>query len=245
MDLLALDRVSKRFRRGGRGGFEQLALRDVELEVAAGELVAVWGRRRSGRTTLLQVAAGIERPSAGVVRFRGVDLARRAMLGREGGIAYAGTHFSRIVGETVLDHVAAPLLGGGTSASAAQAPAFEALQRVGAVECAQLDVDALDHDERIRVAVARALATGPRLLIVDEPTQELRLADARDRVLELLRALARRDGVAVLMTAGEAGDLAGADRALTIDRGELRGATHVASGRVIELRPQRRGTAPA
>ncbi len=244
MVLLALDRVSKRFRRGGRGGFEQLALRDVELEVAAGEFVTVWGRRRSGRTTLLQVAAGIERPSAGTVRFRGVDLARRSMLGRQDGIAYASTHFSRVIAETVLDHVAAPLLGAGTSASAAQAPAFKALQCVGALDCAQLDVDALDHEELIRVALARALATRPSLLVVDEPTQELRLADARDRVLELLRGLAR-DGVAVLMTAGEAGDLAGADRALTIDHGELRGATHVAVGQVVELRPRRSGSSSA
>src|SRR5215217_6042902 len=124
MSLLLLDGVSKRFRRGGRGGFEQVALRGVELEVEAGELVAVWGRRRSGRTTLLEVAAGIERPSEGIVRFGGVDLARRPMLGRQGGIAYASPHFSRVIGETVLDQVAAPLLGGGLSASGAQAPAF-------------------------------------------------------------------------------------------------------------------------
>jgi energy-coupling factor transporter ATP-binding protein EcfA2 len=244
MVLLALDCVSKRFRRGRRGGFEQPALRDVELEVAAGELVAVWGRRRSGRTTLLQVAAGIERPSTGVVRFGGVDLVRRPLLGREGGIAYAAVHFSRVIGETVLDHVAAPLLGGGMSASAAQTPAFEALQRAGALECAQLDIEALGHEELLRVALARALATRPRLLIVDEPTQELRLAAARDETLALLRALAR-DGVAVLMTAGEAGDLAGVDRALTIDRGELRGATRAAAGHVVELRPQRSRSAPA
>jgi ABC-type lipoprotein export system ATPase subunit len=239
MPLLALDRVSKRFRRGGRGGFEQPALQEVQLELAPGELVAVWGRRRSGRTTLLQVAAGIERPSAGSVRFGGVDLARRPMLGRRDGIAYASTHFSRVIGETVLDQVTAPLLGGGMSVSAAQAPAFDALRRTDALACAPLDIDALDHDELIRVALARALATAPRLLLVDEPTQELRLARARDRTLELLRSLARRDGVAVLMTAAEAGDLAGADRALTIDQGELRGVTRAPVGEVVELRRPR------
>lgn len=244
MSLLALDGVSKRFGRGRRGGLEQVALTEVGLEIEAGELIAVWGRRRSGRTTLLQVAAGIERPSEGVVRFGGVDLARRPMLGRQGGIAYASTHFSRVIGETALDQVAAPLLGGGMSASAAQTPAFEALRRVCAADVAQLDIDALDHDETIRVALARALATDPRLLVIDEPTQELRLADARDRVLELLRSLAG-GGVAVLMTAGEAGDLAGADRALTIDRGELRGTTRPAAGQVLELRPPRWGSSSA
>jgi len=238
MPLLVLDRVSKRFRRGGRGGFEQVALHDVQLEVEAGELVTVWGRRRSGRTTLLQVAAGIERPSEGVVRFDGVQLVRRPMLGRRGGIAYASAHFSRVIGETVLDQVAAPLLGGGMSTSAAQAPAFDALRRAGAVDCAQLDVDTLDHEELLRVAIARALATDPRLLLVDEPTQELALAGARDGALELLRSLAS-DGIAVLMTAAEAGDLAGANRALTIDQGELRGATQPLVGQVVELRRSR------
>jgi ABC-type lipoprotein export system ATPase subunit len=243
MPLLRLDRVSKRFRHG-RGGFERVALRDAELEIEPGELVAVWGRRRSGRTTLLQIAAGVECPSAGVVRFDGVDLAWRPMLGRQGGIAYASTHFSRVIGETVLDQVAAPLLGGGLSATAAQAPAFDALRRTGVADCAQLDVAALDHDERLRVALARALATAPRLIVVDEPTQELRRAGARDHALGLLRALASDDGVAVLMTAGEAADLAGSDRALTIDAGELRGTVRPAAADVIALRrPPRESSA--
>jgi ABC-type lipoprotein export system ATPase subunit len=239
MPLLALDQVSKCFKRGRRSGFEQVALREVELEIEAGELVVVWGRRRSGRTTLLHVAAGIERPSEGVVRFDGVDLARRPMLGRQGGIGYVNTHFSRVIGETVLDQVVAPLLGGGMSATTAQGLAFDALRRAGALDVAHLDVDALDHEELLRVAIAQALATGPGVLVADEPTQELRLADARDRVLELLRSLARDDDVAVLVTAGEAGDLAGADRALTIDRGELRGLTRPAAGEVVELRRSR------
>lgn len=242
MSLLSLERVSKRFRRG-RGGFEQVGLANVELEIEAGELVAVWGRRRSGRTTLLQVAAGIERPSEGLVRFADVDLARRPMLGLQGGIAYASTYFSRMIGETVLDQVAAPLLGGGLSASAAQAPAFEALRRVGAADCAQHDIDGLDPDERLRVALARALATDPRLLVVDEPTQGLGLADARDRALGLLRALANDDGLAVLTTAGEAADLAGSDRALTIDTGELHGAVRPAAAEVVALRRRRESSA--
>ena len=232
--LLALDGVSKRFRRGGRGGVEQAALLDVQLEVAAGQLVTVWGRRRSGRTTLLQVAAGIERPSAGVVQFAGVDLASRLVLGRRGGIAYAGVHFSRVIGETALDQVTAPLLGGGMPASAVQAPAYDALLRTDALDCAHFDVDALNDDERIRVAIARALVTEPRLLVVDEPTRELRQADARDRLLELLRALAG-DGIAVLTTAAEVAELAVADCALTIDEGRLRGLVRPARGEVVEL----------
>ena len=236
MSLLLLDEVTVRFKTGGH---ERVALRDVGLQVDAGELVAVWGRRRSGRTTLLQVAAGMEPPSDGAARFAGVDLAKRPMLGRPGGIAYAMTHFTRVIGASALEHVGAPLLGGGMSALSAQSIAYEALRRVEAVDCAQLDAAALDHDELIRVAIARALVTEPRLLVLDEPTQALSLAQGRDRMLALLRSLVDRDGVAVLMTVAEAGDLAGADRALTIDRGELRGPAWPASGQLIELRQPR------
>jgi ABC-type multidrug transport system ATPase subunit len=237
MALLQLDGVSKRFRRGGR---EQIALHDVGLQVDAGELVAVWGRRRSGRTTLLQVAAGAERPSDGAVRFGGVDLSRRPMLGRPGGIAYFSTQFARVIGSTVLEHVGAPVLSGRASPSSVQSLAFDALRRVEAVDCADVGVDALDHDELIRVGLARALVMEPRLLALDEPTQGLRLANDRDSTLELLRSLAKRDGIAVLMTVAEAADLAGADRALTIDQGELHGLTQPAMGQVVELRGPRR-----
>jgi ABC-type sugar transport system ATPase subunit len=238
MSLLMLDKVSKRFRRGGRRGFERVALQDVQLEVEPGELVTVWGRRRSGRSTLLHVAAGIERPSAGAVRFGGVDLSRRPMLGRRGGIAYASGHFSRVVGDTAFDQVTAPLLGSGLAASAVQAPAFDALRRTDALDCAQLDIDGLNADERIRVAIARALATDPKVLVVDEPMQQLRHSEARERMLELLRSLAG-DGIAVLMTAAEATELAGAHRALTIDQGQLRGLTRPGGGEVVELRRPR------
>ena len=72
MTLLELEHVSKRYRRG-----EHVALDDVSLVIDAGEMVMVWGERRSGRSTLLRIAAGIETPDAGVVRFAGGDLAER------------------------------------------------------------------------------------------------------------------------------------------------------------------------
>lgn len=237
MSLLVLDGVSKRLPGGRSGPGERIALRDVSFELDAGELVAVWGLPRSGRTTLLHVAGGVVAPSVGVVRFAGRDLAAAPALGYPGGIALASTCFRPVCGSSVLEHVAAPFMGRGMSVLAAQSQAFKMLRRVDAVACAELDADDLDHSETIRAALARALATDPRLLLVDEPTVGVPPASGRDSILALLRSIAHRDRIAVLMTVGEAVDLEGVDRALTIDDGTLRGPTRSEPARVIELRP--------
>lgn len=231
-----MEGVSQRRVRAGRGRRDRDVLHAVSFEVATAEVVAVWGRRRSGRSTLLRVAAGIELPDEGAVRFGGVDLRARSMLGLPDGIGYCTTTFTRAIGDSVLDHVAAPLLGGSSSVPGAEAHALAALRRVGAVACASLDPLELDHAEVTRVAIARALVTDPRLLLVDEPTAGASPARDRDAILALLRSLADRDGIAVLMTASEATDLAGADRALTLDGGELRGQTVAATATVVPLR---------
>jgi putative ABC transport system ATP-binding protein len=236
MPVLALDRVWKRYPRGDRGVRERVALRDASLTIEPAELVAVWGRRRSGRTTLLRVAAGVEPPSEGTVSFDGVDLAHRPRLGARHGIGYCSTDFARILGSCVLEQVAAPLLGANVRILRSQARALDALRRVGVADLAELDPAELDHTETIRVALARALVTEPRLLLVDDPTDGLPPWRERDGLLALLRSIAHRDEIAVLMTVEEASSLSGADRALAIDDGELRGPRTRAPGKVVPLR---------
>jgi putative ABC transport system ATP-binding protein len=239
MALLQLDRVSKRFARGERGVRERVALREISLEIEPGELVAVWGRRRSGRTTLLQIAGGVEQPSEGVVRFDGVALAARSMLGAPGGIGYCNTDFARVLGDSVLEHVAAPLLGANVRVLRAQSEALDALRRVGAADCGELEPAELDHAETVQIAIARAIVTRPRLLLIDEPTDGIPPASHRDGMLALLRSIAHWDGIAVLATVDEATALAGADRALTIDAGELHGETAPVGADVVPLRRHR------
>lgn len=242
MALLVLDDVWKRFARGDRGIRELVALRAISFEIEAGELVTVVGQRRSGRTTLLHVAAGLEAPSSGTARLGNADLARTPLLGVTGGIGYCTSRFADVIGSSVLEHVAAPLLGSDTSLLKAHARAHEALRRVGATFCAELAPDDLDAAELVRVTIARAIVTEPRLLLVDEPTLGVRLGE-RDAILELLGSLAHDDDLAVLATVDNAAELVGSDRALSLDGGELRGETRPpAAAAVVPLHRHRTGS---
>lgn len=236
MPLLSLEWVTKRYPRGGR---ERVALREVWLQVEAGELVAVWGRRRSGRTTLLRVAGGLDRPDDGVVHFEGRDLGhdRDGVLGDR--IGYVRTSFNAAHGARVVDHVALGLLARGVQLDRARGRADAVLERAGAAACADLEPHELGSAESARVAIARAMIGEPRLLLVDEPTKGVDLAE-RDGILALLRSIAD-SGVAVLMTVGEATELSGADRALSIADGVLRGAAVPPDAQVVPLPRARTG----
>jgi len=238
MSLLTLERVSKRYHRGRR---EVTALDDVTLTVAPGELVAIWGMPRSGRTTLLRIAAGLEQPDGGDVRFGGEALLANHADGLPLGIGYVEVGLANVGGESILDHVAMPLLARGTAPETARARATLQLERVGALACAHLQPRELDPTERVRVAIAQALVAGPRLLLVDDPTRHVDLLE-REAVLLLVRSIA--DGnVAVLMTTGEAMGVSGVDRALTISGGVLRAEASGERANVVALRSVRSGGA--
>ncbi|HYV14756.1 MAG TPA: ATP-binding cassette domain-containing protein [Conexibacter sp.] len=231
MSLLALEGVTKRARLGRR---ERLVLKHATLRVEAGELVSIWGVPRSGRTTLLRVASGLEAPDAGVVRFAGRDLAERHGDWLDEGIGFAQPDRVSVAGQAVADYVAMGLLAGGVAPQEARARALEQLDRTGAAACAPLPPQELDATELVRVALAQALARGPRLLVVDDPTRNVDPLE-RQSVLALLRSIAD-DGVAVLMTTGEALGVAGVDRALAISDGELRTEVVPAQAPVVPLR---------
>jgi ABC-type lipoprotein export system ATPase subunit len=238
MSLLTLERVSKRYRRGRR---DVTALDDVSLAIAPGELVAVWGMPRSGRTTLLRIAAGLEQPDGGAVRFGGRALVGSHDDGIAPGIGYVQVGLASVGGESILDHVAMPLLARGATPETARARAMLQLERVGAAGCARLQPRELEPTERVRVAIAQALVTGPRLLLVDDPTRHVDLLE-REAVLLLVRSIA--DGkVAVLMTTGEAMGVSGVDRALTISGGVLRAEASTEPANVVALHGARGGGA--
>jgi ABC-type multidrug transport system ATPase subunit len=229
MSLLELEHVGKCY--GPLS--ERVVLRDVSLEVEDGEMVAVWGRRRSGRSTLLRVAAGIARPDTGVVRFEGLDLSARDGERLGGGIGYCRRTFAPSEGRRVIDHLVVGQVACGLPLALAANQAREALERTGIGHCATLRPAELDCAEAVRASIARALAFAPRLLLIDEPTIGVDPLE-RDDILRLLLSLAH-DGIAVLASTGEAPALSGA-RALMLSEGELRGPPARELATVVPLR---------
>jgi ABC-type multidrug transport system ATPase subunit len=230
MSLLTLERVGKRYRRGMR---ERIALREITLEVDRGEYVVVWGLRGSGRSTLLRIAAGIETPDEGLVRFAGRDLTGHGteILGE--GIGYCQQTFRPGEGR-VLEALTVTLLARGIAPGRARTRAQAALERTNVAECARLTPEELGSGEAVRVALARTLAGEPQLVVIDEPTSGVELAE-RDGILALLRSLAD-EGIAVLASTGESAGLSGADRTLALGEGELRGSLVPKLAQVVELR---------
>jgi ABC-type ATPase involved in cell division len=242
MSLLALDHVSKCYR-DGRGSIS--ALQDVTLEINDGEFAGVWGVRRSGKTTLLRVAASVEPPDTGSVRFNGRDLAsmsagERARLHRFEGIALVATDWRPTYNKPVVEHVALSLLSDGLSLQEAKGPAHVALERTGVSSCAYLPAERLSSAERIRVALARALVRRPRLLLVDEPAVLLPPSEGVE-LYDLLRSLGADSSVAVVIASEEIAPLRSAQLMLSIDRGRVRSITQ-GSGQVLPF-PGQHGAA--
>lgn len=234
MSLLELEGVSKSYVRGSR---ERHALRDVSLQLQPGELVGVWGLRHSGRSTLLRIAAGLERPDTGIVRLGGRELDElddplAELMGYIQPTTLTKAH-SRGEWECVLHALIMPQLARGVQPSLASASAEAALQRTGAHRCAPLSLLELDAAETIRVQLALALTTDPKLLLIDEPTRGVDLLE-RDDILALLRSLAD-EGLAILMSLHEGAGFFGVHRALALGGGRLRGHVEPELAQIVRL----------
>jgi ABC-type multidrug transport system ATPase subunit len=212
-------------------------LQGVSLALHPGELTVLWGMRRSGRSTLLRIAAGIQAPDSGSVLFDGRELRARDGRALGAGLGYCRKGLSFADGQRALDHAMLGLLSRWVTPARARERARDALRRVGALHCANMRAPQLSAAEAVRVALARTLALEPRLLVIDEPVKGVELID-RDGILALLRSLAD-EGTAVLASTGESTALSQADAAYVLAGGQLRGAPTVApaSNNVVELRP--------
>jgi len=239
MTLLALERVLKSY---WRGRHEIVVLDDVSLAIAPGELVAVFGQRASGKTTLLRIAAGIESPDAGRVAFAGRDVAtlRRSprIAGLDPRVGWMRRSGPLIDSMEMLDYVALPLLGSLHYAEAHRR-ATRVLNEVGAKELAHATWGALSDAERTLVMLAQATVRRPLLLLADDPTVSLGLED-RTSLLRLLRGTAEAAGMAVLMTVPDVPDMLHSHQVMSLSDGELIKPAARGRAQVIELRSGRR-----
>jgi putative ABC transport system ATP-binding protein len=179
LPVLELDRVSKVY----QGSPPVRALDEVSLAVRAGELVAVVGPSGSGKSTLLHLMGTLDRPSSGVVRVTGLNVAgmtdREVSALRASRIGFVFQQFFLAEQQQVLDNVADGLLYAGVPRARRRQLAAAALERVGLAHKATARPTQLSGGERQRVAIARALVNRPALLLADEPTGALDTAAGR------------------------------------------------------------------
>ena len=226
------------------------ALRGVDLDLLAGEVLAVTGPSGSGKSTLLHVMAGVLVPDAGSVSYHGgkspgggatdvaediavniavLDEAARSRLRlNEFGFIF---QFGQLLPDlSALDNVTIPLLLAGTPRRRALAQAREALGELGLSEHLDKRPTQLSGGQAQRAAVARALVTGPRILFADEPTGSLDSL-AAERTMEVLLASVRSRGASLVIITHDARVAAYADREVTVRDGRVGpGATRAGSG---------------
>jgi putative ABC transport system ATP-binding protein len=219
--MLELEGVVKRYRGAGE---EVHAVDGVQLAVEPGEMVAVLGPSGSGKTTLLLLIAALLQPDRGTIHFDGRDLASLSesetsdYLLRDVGFIYQNFHLMPRV--SAIENASIKLLLGGIGTRDAQAMARPWLERVGLGDRLFHKPHELSGGERQRIAVARALAGEPKLVLADEPTGNLDSARSIE-VIELLRSIARERDAAVLLVTHDADAAALADRRCTLRDGRL------------------------
>ncbi len=218
--VLVMRGVTKRY---GRGAGDALVLRGIDLELAPGAAVAVTGVSGSGKSTLLNVAGGLDRATSGSVRLDGTELTaldevELALQRRKLGLIFQFHHLLRDF--TVLENVLMPSRLQNRPHAAASAVAREMLERVGLGDACHRNPVELSGGEQQRVAVARALAAEPALLLADEPTGNLDRG-ASGTVADLLFALVADRGAACLLVTHDIELAMRADRVLTLADGVL------------------------
>ena len=208
----------------GSGPAAVHALRDVSLDVAAGEMVAVVGRSGSGKTTLLNMLGGLDRPDSGSVHVDGVEVTGLDDAGlsslRRDSVSYVFQTFGLMPALTAAENVGVPLRLRRTPVADRERRVALLLDLVGLGAHALQRPSELSGGQQQRVAIARALAVSPRLLVADEPTGQLD-AETGLSVIALLRGIVESEGVTAVIATHDPVMVSLADRVLTIADGRV------------------------
>ena len=219
--LIRLVGVTKTY---GEGGVAYQALRGIDLEVAAGEFVAIMGPSGSGKSTVMNILGCLDTPTSGAYLFRGIhveqlDRNQRALLRRHSlGFVFQG--FNLLARTSAQENVELPLLYRGETAPARHVAARAALARVGLAGWEPHTPAELSGGQQQRVAIARAIVTQPDVLLADEPTGNLDSQRSHE-IMALLVELNRKQGITVLMVTHEPDMAAYARRIVTCVDGRV------------------------
>lgn len=219
--MYELSGVTKQYRRG-KDTVDALA--GVDLTIGEGDRLVIKGPTGGGKSTLLQMLGGLDRPTAGSVLLDGTDLARlgeaklTAVRGRSIGFVFQS--FNLIPTLSALENVETALVPLGTKAPERRERAAEALRSVGLGERMRHVPSEMSGGQQQRVAIARALVKQPKVLLADEPTGNLD-ESMRDEIMELLEGLWKEHGLTFVMVTHDSAIARRATRLATIRRGKL------------------------
>ena len=221
--MIALEGVTRRYKTAA-GSFT--ALRDVDVSIDAGELVAVVGKSGSGKSTLLNMIGGIDGPSAGSVTVAGTSLAglgeSKLAVWRGRTVGFVFQFFQLLPTLTAAENVMLPMDFCATFAAGARRPrAIELLTQFAVAAQADKLPSSLSGGEQQRVAIARALANRPPVVLADEPTGNLDSGNAHD-VMSLFREMADA-GTTVVIATHDRDIAAMADRVIELTDGAIGG----------------------
>ena len=216
----------------GRGGGLVRAVDEVDLDVAAGETLAVMGPSGCGKSTLLHLLGGLDRPTAGEIWLAGQSLGRLTERGlarlRRDAVGFVFQAFQLMDELTAVENVELPALLAGRSPRAARQRAAGLLERVGLGDRAGFLPSALSGGQRQRVAIARALVADPLAVLADEPTGNLD-SQATLEVLRLFDDL-HQDGQTLVIVTHDARIAATADRMISMRDGAFVDETRLTGG---------------
>ena len=221
MSMIRLKNLERVFREGEK---RRAVLRDLDLEIAEGEIVVLLGRSGSGKSTLLNLISGIDLPDSGTVEVDSVDLTglseRERTLFRREHIGFVFQFFNLIPTLSVRENLLLPLELNDRTSPESLRRAAELLESVGLGGREESFPDTLSGGEQQRVAIARALVHEPKVILADEPTGNLDKETGLG-VLEVLDAEARKAGRTVVMATHSREVIGVADRIVTFEDGRL------------------------
>ena len=225
--LLSLRGLTKVY---GAGDTAFQALAGVDLDIEAGEFVAIMGPSGSGKSTAMNMLGLLDTPTAGEYFFKGLPVQglgrdERALIRRQYlGFVFQGFHL--LARTSALENVELPLVYRGMPAAQRRAQALQALADVGLTDWAHRTPAELSGGQQQRVAIARAMVTQPQILLADEPTGNLDTQRGHE-IMELIQRLNREQGITVLMVTHENDIAAYAQRTIRFVDGRIAKDGHV------------------